>query len=347
MRSDGFVVAWYDTRDGHGEIYTRRLGADGTLAGPERRLTTGSSEAYEADIAPLADGFVVGWYEKTGDGHVTPKLGAWSDDGAARWTKTLASGGRNTVARTCGTLLFAAWITDEAGDRAGIWGGWWTTGGDLLIAPRRLADAGRTTWNLNAAIDPESSADRPRAWLAFDARAGTASEELFVVDVAMRTQRVLRLTPDDGVPSKYPDVAVAGDRAALTWFDVEDGNEEVYVALVARAALAHGRIDKPMRVTSTPGASIGAYLAWNGDRLGLAWSDDSLGQHEVFLQVFDASGRAAAEPVRLTNTRSSSLIPAIEAAGTGFALAWGEFDAPAGDGHGDGGRSQIAFTLTP
>lgn len=49
--SDGFAVAWYDTRDGNAEVYVRRLDAEGREAGPEMRVTTTAAESYEADIA--------------------------------------------------------------------------------------------------------------------------------------------------------------------------------------------------------------------------------------------------------------------------------------------------------
>ena len=63
---DGFVVAWYDTRDGHGEIYARALSADATPAGPEWRLTSTDHDAFEADVHALGEhDFVVGWYEKS------------------------------------------------------------------------------------------------------------------------------------------------------------------------------------------------------------------------------------------------------------------------------------------
>ena len=54
------------------------------------------------------------------------------------------------------------------------------------------------------------------------------------------------------------------------------------------------------RVTSTPGQSIGAYVAWNGRHFGLAWSDDTDGRHEIYFQPFEADGTPAREPQRLT-----------------------------------------------
>jgi hypothetical protein len=158
---------------------------------------------------------------------------------------------------------------------------------------------------------------------------------------------VVRLTADDGAASKYPDIAVSSDRVAITWFDTKDGNEEVYLAIGAKQAVASGTLPRPTRITATPGESIGAYLTWNGDRLGLAWCDDTPGNQELYFQSFDRDGRAEGEVVRVTSTPASSSIPAIKPWKSGFAIAWSEHDDPAGGGHGDGGRSQVLFQFLP
>jgi hypothetical protein len=344
---NGFVAAWYDTRDGHGEIYARRLDAEGRAVAPERRLTTGNVDAYEADIAPLRDGFVVGWYEKSKAGYVTPKIGAWTLDGTARWITTLSERGRNTVVRAADGLVFAAWIEDEPNDRAGVWVTWRRSDNIDLIPPRRIADAGKTTWNLNAAIDPDASPGNPHAWVVFDARAGTRSEELFLAETREAGDRVVQLTPDDGAASKYPDIALTKERAAVTWFDAKDGNEEVYLAVGPPRAFSEGHAPTPTRITSTPGHSIGAYLTWNEDRLGLAWCDSTPGNQELYFRSFDREGRPQQETMRVTTTPALSSIPAIKPWRKGFALLWNEYEAPAGDGHGAGGRSQVMFQLVP
>lgn len=350
---DGMAVAWYDTRDERGDLYLRALDASGIPVGPELALTRGPNDAYEADAHAVrtpdgGSGLALGWYEKTREGRLLPRVGVWTRAGARRWSKAVGPAGRNTVVRVAGSLLFVAWVMDEPDDRASVWGGWWTVAGDVREPPRRLADAGRTTWNLNAAVDPASTPLAPHAWLVFDAKAGTRAEELFVVEVrGDGLDRVERLTADDGKASKYPDLAFAGDAAALTWFDERDGNQEVYLSIVPRARVTGAADSGARRVTTTTGHSIGAYLAWNGDRLGLAWCDDTVGQHEVYAQTFSKSGTPLEPARRLTDTTAASLIPAIRAWRSGFVLAWNEYDAQASDGHAAGARSQVVATRLP
>jgi hypothetical protein len=344
---DGFTVVWYDTRTGHGEIYARSLDADGRPSGPELALTNGPNDAYEADVQPVeglagGEALIVAWYEKTREGRAQPRLGLWSRNGAARWIRTLAPDGRNTVVRVHGDAVFAAWVQDETPPNAGLWAGWWSITGDPIVAPRRIADASKTTYNLNAALGAMRENGMPDAVVAFDATVGTRADELFLAEDTVTATRVTRLTPDDGRPSKYPDLVIAGAKAALTWYDTRDGNEEVYVSVGGLAELFRPDALEGRRVTRTPGHSIGAYAAWNGNRVGVAWCDDSAGQHEIYFEDFDAAGMPLHAARRLTETHAASLIPAIRPWRSGFALTWNEYE---GGGHAQGGHSTVVFKL--
>jgi hypothetical protein len=338
--SDGLAVAWYDTRDGNAEVYVRRLDAEGRSAGPELRITTTSAQSFEADIAPLADAFAVAWYEKEQDGATRAQLGVWQRDGTRVWSVPIAAGtgrSRNAIVRTIGDALFCAWIEADGAGRESVWGGWWGGDGQPRGAPARLGPAGETTWNLNAAIAPSGD-----AWVVFDARADTRVEELFAAQLAGAHATLTRLTADDGIRSKYPDLAFGPDgRGAITWFDERDANREVYLVAAPSDQLLGPIEHRAHRVTSTPGSSIGAYLAWNGERIGLAWSDDSGGNYEVFLQSFDGHGHPAGPHHRLSDTPTNSMIPAIEPWRDGFALAWDEvIPAPKEDT-----RAEVVFTM--
>src|SRR5204862_6630009 len=56
---DGLALAWYDTRDGNGEVYVRMLDRDGRETGRELPLTKPDAESYEADVEPLSSGCAV------------------------------------------------------------------------------------------------------------------------------------------------------------------------------------------------------------------------------------------------------------------------------------------------
>ena len=100
----------------------------------------------------------------------------------------------------------------------------------------------------------------------------------------------------------------------------------------------------PGGVEWTRGGRPFAYVAANGDRIGLAWSDDSSGNYEVFFQPFDMEGGPLEPPRQLSDTPTSSMIPAIVPWGDGFALAWDEVERVAAS---ENTLAEVVFTTVP
>lgn len=342
---DELAVAWYDTRGRHAQIYARfDEGAPRRMG--EMMLTHGKRHAYEPSLQVTSDRLIVAWYDKVpGSGELTARLGAWDKQGKPLWQRRLSvSGhfGRNPVVRVDGDAIFCAWLEAAKGRNPSVWVAWFDFEGRPKIAPRRAADASRDTWNLNAAIEGER-----QAWVVFDAHPGTRKPELFALRADPSAIRLRRLSADDGFASVYPDIAFEGSRVAVTWFDERDGNQEVYLFAGEKGELFRGADEQALdararRVTTTPGASIGAYVAWNGRRGGLAWCDNTSGQYEIFFQQFDEDGAATASTGRLTHTEAWSLVPAIVPWEHGFALAWNEY-IPAARKPASASRSNVVL----
>ena len=344
---DGWAVAWYDTRDGHPEIYTRLLDVNGHPTGPPRRLTDTPNYSYEPQLAAAGiSELVVAWYAESPSGASVTHVAVWGleEDDGPRWMRTLSDParlGRNVIVRVEGRRLFCAWIEKSEDNRdAAVWAQWLDLdrAGRPFAPAKRLADAGPTTWNVNAAIDGDG-----RAWVVFDATAGTRTDEIFLVEADDAVASPVRLTDDDGVASKYPDLAFGSGSAAVTWFDERDGNQEVYLAVASLPELRDRFEAHASRVTTTAGASFGAYLAWNSGRVALVWSDDTDGEAEVYFREFGSTGAALDVAERLTNNSTASLIPAIQSSDDGFALAWNEDVVAERGDHRSGGRSDIVF----
>jgi hypothetical protein len=337
---DGLAIGWYDTRDNNAEIYVRMLDAEKRVKGGELRLTYTAAQSYEADLAALGDDLAVAWYEQAADTRLSAQLALFERGGKSVWQRALGARGnsRNPVVRASGGTLFCAWIeADDAGAET-VRGGWWNADGTVHQAATILGPAGATTWNLNAAIGADGT-----AYVVYDTAVGSAPEELFVASLADGVSRLTQLTPADGFRSKYPDLAIAGDRAAVTWYDERDGNREVYLAVGSVAELDGKIFAHAQRVTTTAGESIGANLAWNGDRVGLVWSDDTVGNYEVYFEPFAADGHSASPVQRLTTTKPQSLIPAIRPWHDGFAIAWSEVTFGRSGGHAQDTRSEVVI----
>ncbi len=358
---DGFAVAWYDTRHASPEIYARLLDAEGRAVGDELRLTHSAARSYEPSltVARRDDGrgpvLVVGWYDVAPDGSSSrARIGAWTAAGGLLWERTLSDPsrrGRIPAVALDSDVIHCVWLEHDgdAGDRgpAQVWRQHFRLDGSAPEPARPIAPASRDTWNLDLVVDADGA-----AWVVFDAHADTRAKELFLTRDDGTATTVTRLTADDGVPSTYPDLSLADDgRAALTWFDTQHGNEEVYLYVGASETLSD---DDEMertarRVTRTAGASIGAYLTWNGEAFGLAWCDEGEPgrPHELFFQPFDPAGAPLAAPTQLTDNPTASLIPAIRPAGTRFALVWNEDVVEERGDHVTGGRSDVVFALVP
>ena len=304
---NGFAVAWYDTRDGNPEIYIRLLDESGHPSGPERRLTETPDASYEASLERLGDSFAVAWYEQTSDGRQTAMLGEWNRDGSQKWVQAIAPASRNPVIVTDGQAIIAAWIQAEPDATEWVYVGTWDRDGRESRTRARVGAASKTTWNLNLAVD------RSGVWIVFDAAASTRASELFLARVDTSGAHLVRLTRDDGVESKYPDLKTGDEgRVALTWYDMRDGNDEVYLLVGSQSDL-HGEIDdRSRRVTMTDGESIGAYLTWNGGRSRARVVGQDAGVHDVFFQRFDQPRRCPLGPKqRITRSTMWSLVPAI------------------------------------
>lgn len=341
---DRIAVGWYDTRDGNAEIYVRVVDAAGRRAHTEERLTNDAEDSYEIDLAAADDALAVAWYDKDASQRLRSRLGLYEFGTGFTWRTDLSTTGnasRNPVVRARDERIFCAWIEADDDGAEHVLAAWWDTSGRPLGAPVTLAEVGETTWNLNAALD-----ETGRSWVVFDARVETAAEELYVATLDGGRVDLERLSADDGVPSKYPDIAIDAGRTALTWFDERDGNREVYLHAGSLDTLDIELERDARRISHTSGDSIGAYVAWNPPHIGLAWSDrGNAGAHDVMFQRFDASGAPLGPIERITNTPERSLIPAISPWRDGFAIAWNEVSPGPEGTHDPATRSEVELTF--
>lgn len=347
---DGAAVAWYDVRDGNAEIYLRLIDSAGRVSAMEHRLTADAEQSYEVSLAATDDALAVAWYGRHDDDRLSAYVGVWEADAGWRWRRHLSGErrSRNPVVRAHGDRLFVAWI--EAGQGADsdevLRYGYWLADGTTVSPPRTIGAVGAQTWNLNAAFRPDGES----AIVAFDAPDRTGVYELFLASAEPDRADLTQLSGSDGFASRYPDIAVssdaAGDSAALTWYDEKDGNQEVYLAALDLAAMRAGDIDlHAQRISFSDGPSIGSYLAWKGETIGVAWSDRSVQSFDIRFQAFDRSGEPLGAVVPVTNTPTDSLIPAIVSWADGFSVAWNEMQAAAGGVHDSTGSEVFVLRL--
>lgn len=357
VSGEGSAVAWYDDRDGNSEIYLSLYDTAFNPITEEKRLTYSHEQSYEADVVWLGEYLAVAWYDITDSGQNIVKLGLWDKELNPLWEQALTEdrNGRVPELLNVNGRLFIAWIEEYEnlqgdGQWSDIRGVWVEASGDVSVAPFFIASASDTTWNLNADVDENNIVT-----LVYDAAYDTVASEIYYTQLLQTTPITKRLSADDLIASKYPDIAFHGDVAAISWHDEKDGNQEVYLNIIDPSSLTANSNsssvleldDSALRVTETEGDSFGAYLAWRNDDLGLAWSDNSTGNSEIFFRRFDVNGTPVGSVLKLTENASDSLIPSIEATDDYFVLAWNEAFI---EGHGtseNNTRSEVTMSRQP
>ncbi|PCH52916.1 MAG: hypothetical protein COC20_01805 [Cellvibrionales bacterium] len=355
------AIAWYDTRHPKAEIYLRLVDKQLRPMSAEFRLSANDVDSYEVDIVALGENIAATWYEIDSAQNSVIKLGLWDRQGQPLWTRTLTNASvkaRIPVIAASNGALFIAWLETPADDTplsntVTIVGLWIDSSGlnrsDFFV----IAPASSTTWNLNIEIARIESSNR--IFLAYDSRHETLANELYLAQISDGDISINRLSDDDGYASKYPDIDFRQGKLALTWYDNRFGNNEIYSAVRSVNELASPNVLESLessahRISNSDGDSIGAYLCWNGDSLGLTWSDSGQNQknkeqHDVYFQHLDAQGNPKSEIQQLTQSKADSLIPSIHNFGSGFVLAWNEVTVNAHDAGARQSRSEIAVTL--
>jgi len=337
-------VAWQGGAGDVSQIWFLVTDRSGQRATPPRLVSregdSAASAANEPDLQTLSDGWAVAWYEKDrARGTLQAWLAGLDAQGGVLWRHALSGGGRNgriPLVRRCGVQLLAVWLEDGADDAVDVMLQRFDLHGEPRAPVQRIGAASRETWNLNASVGGDGT-----LYVVFDAQRATRAKELQLLRVTghgAKTQQ--QITDDDGFESSYPDIAVRGGRAALSWCDWRAGHAAIRVRVVAvtdlaRASPSSGR---EWRVTDTPEAATAAYLAWRGGTLALAWNQSDGTVADVWLQSFDRALRPLGEARRLTAHQGQSWIPAVRVWRSGLALAWDELPAVAapGDGHAIG-----------
>jgi hypothetical protein len=328
-------AAWHGGFGQASAIYMQRLEAGDRLGGPAFKISDGTQLAYEPDLIFAAGRLVAAWYEKDHAGHLTGRLSALTPDGKRLWLVAFGNPReqvRNPVVRERNDHLEVAWIEQPLGDdhtnRASVWYQRFSSDGQALSPARRIGQANRDTWNLNACVSGDNLI------VVYDAAIGSKAHELRMVVVGENGAHQSALSPDDGFASVYPDIQVNGaGQAALTWFDTKDGNEEVYLLAEPLDALESGRMSSSFRVSYTQEDSTGAYVAWNGSTIGLAWSDVVSGRRDILVRTFTADGKPFGPVRAFRPVKGEASIPAIRASGSGFLVAWNDYLAQGAAGH--------------
>jgi len=128
----------------------------------------------------------------------------------------------------------------------------------------------------------------------------------------------LRVT-DDPEFSGSPFLAWTGSELAVAWNDGRDENFEIYLARLQPDGV---KIGGDIRLTIDDSFSATPSLAWTGDQLAMAWSDDRDGNNEIYFARIDPDGTVIGGDVRVTSEAAYSSSPQIVSADGVRPVVW-------------------------
>jgi len=99
-----------------------------------------------------------------------------------------------------------------------------------------------------------------------------------------------RLT-NDSADSFYPSVAASGSNVHVVWFDLRDGNEEIYAKRSPDGGLSWGA---DTRLTNDSADSYYPSVAASGSRVHVVWRDNRDGNYEIYTKR-DPTGNSGVE----------------------------------------------------
>jgi hypothetical protein len=127
-----------------------------------------------------------------------------------------------------------------------------------------------------------------------------------------------RLTNNPGL-SLSPSVAASGNVVHVSWYDLRDGNSEIYYKRSADGGLTWGA---DMRLTNNTAGSTLPAVAVAGTDVHVAWEEYRHGPAEIYYKRSADGGVTWGADTRLTNNGANSFAPSIAASDSDVSVAW-------------------------
>lgn len=120
-------------------------------------------------------------------------------------------------------------------------------------------------------------------------------------------------------------IAASGSNVYVVWTDNTFGNSEI---LYRRSTDSGANFDPTINLSNNDGFSVDPVISALGNNIYLAWSDDSLGNFEIFFKrSLDSGASFSLESINLSENDASSIRPAIAAFSDNVYVVWSD-DSP-------------------
>jgi len=289
--------------------------------GSDLQVTSAASNAYDPSLAWTGTEFGASWTDYR-DGNTEIYFARISSSGAK-----LGSDLRVTSAASSSYSPSLSWTGTEFGVS-------WTDNrdGNEEIYFARLSSSGdKLGSDLRVTSDASYSYIPSLAWTGSefgvswqDGRDG--NYEIYFARVSSSGAKLgadLRVTSDAN-GSYRPSLAWTGSEFGVSWYDNQDGNEEIYFA---RLSSSGSKLGADLRVTSDAGSSYSPSLAWTGSEFGVSWTDyDYLSGYEnIYFAWISSSGSKLGSNFQVTSDPSYGYSPYLAWTGSEFGVSWTDY----------------------
>ncbi len=271
-------IVWQQEQNGYYEIYYKRSLNGGESWEADQRLTTNTSDSWNPSVALSGSVVRVVWEdERQGNSEIYYKV---STNGGVTWnadmrlTNDPANSWNPTVA-VSGLDVHVTWYDDRNGS------------GNWEIYYKRSTDGG-LNWGMETRLTNNSHVSRypcitvsgsvvHLVW--HDDRDGNF-ETYYKrsADGGLNWGADTRLTNASDI-SMYPNIAVSGSVVHLVWFDMRDGNYEIYYNRSADGGI---NWETDTRITNDLAFSFYPSVAVSGNRVHIVWQDTRDGNNEIY-----------------------------------------------------------------
>ncbi len=268
-------VVWHDSRDGNNEIYYKRSGDGGVSWGTDVRLTNATNQSRWPSISTTGSDVHIAWFDER-DGNQEIYY-IRSTDGGLSWGTDVrltndpnGSGWSSVVAS--GSAVHIVWGDDRFGAE---------------IFYKRSTDGG-ITWGSDTRLtnDPGFSA---YSWVSLsgsvlhivwmDTRDG--NREIYykrTTDSGISWGSDQRMTNNSSA-SEWPSVSASGMIVHVVWYDLRDGNSEIYYKRSTDSGISWGT---DTRLTNNSSASQWTSVKASGTNVHILWYDLRDGNGEIY-----------------------------------------------------------------
>jgi len=127
-----------------------------------------------------------------------------------------------------------------------------------------------------------------------------------------------RLTDNSGI-SGYACITASGLAVNVVWEDDRDGNFEIYFK---RSTDGGSSWNEDIRLTNNNSGSRAPSVSFESSALHVVFSDNRVGNYEIYYKRSDDGGLIWSTDTQLTNNPAISSSPCISASGSGVNIVW-------------------------